>query len=879
MSDLQEFEVFSDEEACLRWEEIGYALKLGDDDDGAYLDELTEKYKTDEKRFQNVLKKWLRDPRDQSSCLEPATWGHLLEILSNKVGLKNLVKKVEDHLKGTANIVTMDTCLYFSSCIGHTGSPRNNIPVSLPLQQNLSPSTDSPMQQPPSDSPSDSPSDGLPSSAAPSSDSPMDVGPVPENIDFSLKMKEGKTVRKYQHELAAPGKSGENYIFIAPTGSGKTAVSALVISDHLQQCHNQDKSPCHVVFVANTKPLADQQKKQLDELIPAAKVQVYTGDNPGTIADSIKENNHISVCTAGKLKDEIRSGYVKFNEISLMVFDECHHARKGHPYARLMGYYLDHLEKGNSHLPQVIGMTASPGAGDNPNLDKRKTIDHLLQLAATLNAFGGFKTVTENIEELYHCTNSSSCTSKFLKPRESTGDPFITKVTGEMMKLERNNKLQVSAFERWSQEYETKIQQLKSPLEQSCDKNDRDKISTFNLLRCYSNALSVYMELQQKDAIEEIETYTGFPGDDTKTTPHERKIKQDMESLLVQLKQIAPKPNPLLEDVWETLCATYSKEPTSKAIVFVRTKKHASAMHTWLSEHPGVMIQSDVITGHTRETGQGMTQQAQQEVMSKFHKGDINLLIATSVAEEGLDVPECNLVIRFQHVSNEIAKVQTEGRARAENSQGITILSSNSKKKYQELKNKELILLVDDILEKGQIPMGLHLKRELEKFQKTLVDHRRMKANIKKKKTHKNASDDICLRCKKCKAIACSGSEIYTIGDESPHYVVPNQEFQNKIICRPHHKPRTLEGMPDVKKNEKIYCHECEEDWGIKCTWPAKSYSFPILKCKSFTFEINGLPRTIKKWSDVPFQTRPLLDWLKKERNESESSSSDIESD
>ena len=74
-----------------------------------------------------------------------------------------------------------------------------------------------------------------------------------------------------------------------------------------------------------------------------------------------------------------------------------------------------------------------------------------------------------------------------------------------------------------------------------------------------------------------------------------------------------------------------------------------------------------------------MTQVAQEEVMKSFQEGKCNLLVATSVAEEGLDVPACNLVIRFQHVSNEIAKVQTQGRARAEESEGFTILSCDSK--------------------------------------------------------------------------------------------------------------------------------------------------------------------------------------------------------
>ena len=150
-----------------------------------------------------------------------------------------------------------------------------------------------------------------------------------QTIDFSMKMRKGYEVREYQKELAEPGMNGENYIIIAPTGSGKTVVAALVISDHLQK--NQGRGSCHVVFVVNTRPLADQQKMNLEDLIPEAQVEQYTGAYSSTVADSINVKNNISVCTAGKFREDIRKGSVKFDELSLLIFDECHHAsKKGH---------------------------------------------------------------------------------------------------------------------------------------------------------------------------------------------------------------------------------------------------------------------------------------------------------------------------------------------------------------------------------------------------------------------------------------------------------------------------------------------------------------------------------------------------------------------
>ena len=93
-----------------------------------------------------------------------------------------------------------------------------------------------------------------------------------------------------------------------------------------------------------------------------------------------------------------------------------------------------------------------------------------------------------------------------------------------------------------------------------------------------------------------------------------------------------------------------------------------------------------------------------------------NLLIATDVAQEGLDMPKCNFVIRYNFVSNEIGTVQSKGRARAPNSECYLIVdrgSVNERREYENLEKEHLMLqALNDINELPEAELHARIATE-----------------------------------------------------------------------------------------------------------------------------------------------------------------------
>lgn len=72
------------------------------------------------------------------------------------------------------------------------------------------------------------------------------------------------------------------------------------------------------------------------------------------------------------------------------------------------------------------------------------------------------------------------------------------------------------------------------------------------------------------------------------------------------------------------------------------------------------------------------------QVLRKFRAHETNLLIATSIVEEGVDIPKCNLVVRFDLPTEYRSYVQSKGRARAPISNYIMLADTDKIQSFEE---------------------------------------------------------------------------------------------------------------------------------------------------------------------------------------------------
>jgi len=672
-------------------------------------------------------------------------------------------------------------------------------------------------------------------------------------INFEIHLEDNKIIRQYQTELATPGLQGNNCIIVAPTGTGKTLVACMIICENLNRHGRKGK----VLYLVTKIPLASQQCEEIKHHINGATVMHVTGESSSSFSLSTLLSTHdIVVCTADLLKNDLYTKNILLKDISLIVFDECHHCKGRSPYASIMIEYLKNkLRQGETQLPQIIGLTASPGAGDSRKPDLNKTIDHLMTLGAMMDADAGYITVKENLAELQSFTSKTQYKVVPIPGRRISDDfqtlllKYIKKLDSVIQKV--TGKLATQSFSE--QGY---VNHLSALLRESKLRSDAEKERNIRAiiehLQHYTKILQFYFDYEYEDSLSVMRNKLRSPRKE-KATEVEIQLQEMLETFHQEVQQVASTTNPKLDRLKELLFVNFHGSADNRAIIFVTEVDNAVKMKEWILQQPELngCIQAGVVTGHGKHEFKGMTQEEQNAVIKNFRDGKLNLLVATSVLEEGIDIPACNLIIRYQHVTNEIALIQSKGRARAMDSKCYAIIGKGTPKEFQEIQNEEKHHLVTVAIESHLQPISKWVSK-LCKIQKESIDkaEREEKLAEEQKKLHK--IEDIQVLCGTCDSFVCHGKDLRRIYTQ---HVVISEDIYSKYTRKEHEKP-FVRGGTEMKY--RIHCNECDHPWGVETVWPKVGRAMPCLGCDKFVFVTKDGRDTFKKWKDVTFSVSEM---------------------
>ena len=668
-------------------------------------------------------------------------------------------------------------------------------------------------------------------------------------------------VRSYQKELIdkihkAEAK-GHNAIVCAPTGSGKTLVAASYCVDVLMEARETstvDAPNTCIYFLVPTNHLVDQQAKYISEYVENCSVGQISGDQSDeTTLHEQSRINDIVVMTPMILVNALRESdpQIKLSDALLLVLDECHHTEKDHPYMKVMDIYLKQklcCKDGavKAALPRVLGMTATLGAGSVST--PRDAESHVLTLCANLDALEVIK-VTENCDELYKYVSHPHTEMKPVAKR-LIGDPFHCKIVEIMIKIQRKSSCRLELpFEYGSLKYETAINQRRVALE---EEGDHEGLVFVRNLIVYNRCLQIYQDMRKEEALEFLRrTFYNETVKAESDSKLGRLINNEAEvnvDQFLELQQVRSSDNPKLIELKRLLLEEFKKSDKARGIVFMKTREFTSAVVKWINEDPElskIIINPKRLVGGGSERRDQMTKAEQLEAICSFDLGNCNLLVSTTIGEEGLDIPECSFVIRYETVTSEIAEVQARGRVRVHlpSSHFVEIVTRGSQNELQAKANKYRQTLMDDASQalKRLVESDQHneiQKRQLDRLKKLDEKERHLRF---RRQTSK--ASDVKVHCKLCGTFACKASDITRI---NTFYVVTDSVLDTKIKIKESPKPI-------YDSVGKIYCKKCTADWGVLAQF-GNGVKLPSLKCASFKFTLSGKAKLVKKWKSVPFE-------------------------
>ncbi len=536
--------------------------------------------------------------------------------------------------------------------------------------------------------------------------------------------------RVYQQTILASCVQ-KNCLVVLPTGMGKTLIALLLTIQRLKQ-HPNSK----IVVLSPTRPLVEQHLNTFKQYLSfdADKMKLFTGFiNPGK-RKTVWKNTQIIFSTPQGFENDIISKRILLEDVSLLVFDECHKAVGDYAYVLIAKEYLK-----TANFPRVLALTASPGS----DIEKIKEVCN--------NLF---------IEDIEVRTREDYDVKNYVK--EIDVEWIKVELPEELQRIQRLLKNCSSSKIEQIRKFgliphfslnKSELLHLQGRLHSQIAKGEKD----FEILKAVS-LLAEFMKVQH--ALELLETqnifalhsyFTRFEEEAGKTkTKAVKNLMKDLNfcTAIIKTKRLFAEgvEHPKLEKLQEMVREEIKNNADAKIIIFSQYRDSASKI---IEETARVneKIQARLFVGQSKKSGIGLTQKRQAEILNEFKLGLFNILVATSVAEEGLDIPKVDLVVFYEPIPSAIRYIQRRGRTgRQEKGRVIVLVAKGTRDeayKWVALnKEKRMFRLLKDLKQKLNLSSrALPIKNLNPKAKETiLVDYREKGSNVMKELLEKGVN-------------------------------------------------------------------------------------------------------------------------------------------
>jgi Fanconi anemia group M protein len=458
--------------------------------------------------------------------------------------------------------------------------------------------------------------------------------------------------REYQRRLASTA-AGDHTLVCLPTGLGKTTVSLLVTADRLHDVGGT------ALFLAPTKPLVQQHAAFYRDALtlPDDEISVFTGEVRPDDRASLWAESRVVIATPQVVENDLIGGRISLADVTHCTFDECHRATGDYAYV-----YIAERYHADADRPLVTGMSASPG-GDE---------EAIMTVCENLG-LGEVAVMTEDDADVAEYTHDTevewervTLPDDVLEIRDAVNEVIVDRLE-TLKELGVTNTTSPDLSQRDLNRMRGELQQL----------IDADQSEGYEGMSVHAEVMKLRraVELAETQSVESLRRYFERQRNAARSSgaskASQRLVAEPKVREAMRQAEAFDDLHPKFRQTRVLLAQTLGIGGGERVIVFTESRDTAEALTDFLAESFDVRR---FVGQGDKDGSDGMSQKEQGETLDAFRAGEFEVLVSTSVAEEGLDVPEVDLVLFYEPVPTAIRSIQRKGRTGRQDEGRVVVL-------------------------------------------------------------------------------------------------------------------------------------------------------------------------------------------------------------